>query len=121
MRAAIKSPLLENISIDGAKGVLLNVASGEEFKMSEMNEFAGMVKKFISHDAHVFYGHVLDKSLAEKVKVTLIATGFPSRKKILKPPEHAKKKVVYDPNKDSKSEEDINLPAYLRYKCRKLS
>ena len=122
MRAAIKSPLLENISIEGARGVLINVTGGKDFKMPELKDVMGIVNEFISHDAHVYYGQVIDTSLSDSVKVTLIATGFPSQKRPnpLEEKKTRKNKDIYN-RTTSPSGEDISRPAYLRYKCRKLT
>src|SRR6266511_3795237 len=73
---AIASPLLE-VSIDGAKGVLLNVAGGEDLGILEVYEAADIIAKAVDPDAQIIFGAVIDPSYAAgQVKVTLIATGF---------------------------------------------
>ena len=73
---AIASPLLE-VSIDGAKGVLLNVAGGEDLGILEVYEAADIIAKGVDPDAQIIFGAVIDPSFpAGMVKVTLIATGF---------------------------------------------
>ena len=75
-RAAINSPLLE-VSVNGAKGVLLNVSGGEDLTMAEVNEAAQIVTESIDRDARVIFGAVVDDKLKKgEVKVTVVATGF---------------------------------------------
>jgi cell division protein FtsZ len=73
---AIASPLLE-VSIDGAKGVLLNIAGGEDLGILEVYEAADIIAKAVDPDAQIIFGAVIDPTFpAGLVKVTLIATGF---------------------------------------------
>ena len=73
--AAIKSPLLEN-SIDGARGVLLNITGGRDLGLFEVNEAASIVEEAASEDANIIFGAVIDESLEDEIRVTVIATGF---------------------------------------------
>jgi cell division protein FtsZ len=76
VQQAIASPLLE-VSIDGAKGVLLNVTGGEDLGITEVNEAADIIAKAVDPDANIIFGAVLDPTFTPgQVKVTLIATGF---------------------------------------------
>jgi cell division protein FtsZ len=85
MNAAISSPLLE-VSIDGARGVLLNVTGGEDVTLVELYEAATELNGMVSPDANIIWGHTIDPNLAQgQVKVTLIATGFDAIR-----PEHAR-------------------------------
>lgn len=74
-RAAINSPLLE-LSIDGAKGVLFNITGGKELGMFEIDEAAKVITKSIDPDAKVKFGAVIDDSMGDEVRITVIATGF---------------------------------------------
>ncbi|HYY02721.1 MAG TPA: cell division protein FtsZ [Gaiellaceae bacterium] len=74
-RAAVSSPLLE-ASIEGATGILLNVTGGSEIGLFEVNEAAEVVTGAADQNANVIFGAVIDDSLADEVKVTVIATGF---------------------------------------------
>lgn len=74
-RAAINSPLLE-MTIDGAKGVLFNITGGSSLGMFEIDEAAKVITKSIDTDAKVKFGAVIDDSLGEEVRITVIATGF---------------------------------------------
>jgi cell division protein FtsZ len=72
---AINSPLIE-ASIEGAKGILLNVSGGPDLKLFEVNEAAEIIRNSSSPDANIIFGAVIDESMKEKLKVTIIATGF---------------------------------------------
>ena len=76
LEAALHSPLL-NMSIEGAQGVLFNVAGGDDLSLSEVNEVAQKIKEKVAKDATIIFGAVYDKTLkVGEVKITLIATGF---------------------------------------------
>jgi len=73
---AISSPLLEEASIEGARGVLVNISGNEDLGMHEVSEAMAPIHDAIDPDANVVWGMVIDDSLNDKVKVTVIATGF---------------------------------------------
>jgi cell division protein FtsZ len=73
---AIASPLLDEISVEGATGVLINVVGGPDMKMKEIQEAASLVQEQAHEDANIIFGASIDESLGENVKVTVIATGF---------------------------------------------
>jgi cell division protein FtsZ len=73
---AISSPLLEDITIEGARGLLINVTGGENMTLSEINEATTLVQKEAHEDANVIWGMVVDKTMKEEIRVTVIATGF---------------------------------------------
>jgi len=77
-RAAISSPLLET-SLDGATGILLNMTGGPDLGLAEVDEAAKVVTGAADPNANVIFGAVIDESLGEDVRVTVIATGFGSR------------------------------------------
>src|SRR5947208_10418028 len=74
-RAAVSSPLLE-ASIEGATGILLNISGGPEIGLFEVNEAAEVVTSAADQNANVIFGAVIDESLKDEVRVTVIATGF---------------------------------------------
>lgn len=76
---AISSPLIED-SIDGATGILLNISGGPDMKLYEINEAAEIVRNASSPDANIIFGSVIDENMNDKIKVTIIATGFTSKK-----------------------------------------
>ncbi len=73
---AISSPLLEETSIEGAKGVLLNVSGSHDLTLHEVAEAAQIIQDSVDPDANIISGMVLDETLEEAMKVTVIATGF---------------------------------------------
>jgi len=73
---AISSPLLDDISVAGAMGVLINFVGGPDMKLREVNEAASMVREQASDDANIIFGATIDETLGDMVKVTVIATGF---------------------------------------------
>ena len=73
---AISSPLLEETSIEGAKGVLINISGGRDLTLHEVAEAARIIQSAVDPDANIIAGMVLDESLDEEMKVTVIATGF---------------------------------------------
>lgn len=74
-RAAISSPLLES-SIDGATGILLNITGGRDLGLFEVNEAAEIISSAADPDANVIFGSVIDESMGDQMRVTVIATGF---------------------------------------------
>ena len=74
-KAAISSPLLE-LAIDGAKGVLFNITGGPSLGMFEIDEAAKVITRSIDNDAKVKFGAVIDESMGDDVRITVIATGF---------------------------------------------
>jgi cell division protein FtsZ len=77
---AIASPLLDDTSIDGAKGILINFTGGPDLSIHELEEAARMVQEAAHEDANIIFGAVIDPSLADEVRMTVIATGFSERK-----------------------------------------
>ena len=75
-QAAISSPLLEDASIEGARGVLMNITGGTDLTLYEVNEAAEIIQQAADPDAEILFGCVHDESMAGAVKVTVIATGF---------------------------------------------
>lgn len=73
--AAIQSPLLET-SIDGAKGVLINVIGGPNLTLFDVNEAAGIIHNAADPEANIIFGAMIDENLGEDVRVVVIATGF---------------------------------------------
>ncbi len=73
---AISSPLLEDVSIHGARGILINVTAGEDVTLQEINEAAELIHSEAHDDANIIWGMVIDPELSDVVRVTVIATGF---------------------------------------------
>jgi len=73
---AISSPLLDEASVEGARGILINITGGEDLTLHDVNEAALLIQKSAHEDAHIIFGAVVDKSMKEDMRVTVIATGF---------------------------------------------
>ena len=75
-QAAMASPLLEAGAIDGARGILINISGSSTLKLSEVNEASTLIQNAAHEDANIIFGAVLDESMGDQVKITVIATGF---------------------------------------------
>ena len=73
---AISSPLLEDASVNGARGVIINVTGGPDMSLMEVNEALTVIQEAAHEDANIIFGAVVDQTLAAKIKITVIATGF---------------------------------------------
>jgi len=73
---AISSPLLEDASVKGARGVIINVTGGPDMSLLEVNEALTIIQESAHEDANIIFGAVVDPQLVSKVKITVIATGF---------------------------------------------
>jgi cell division protein FtsZ len=76
-KQAICSPLLEDISIEGATGILINITAGQEITLMEVNEACSIIQEAAHEDANIIIGAVIDNTVGEAIRVTVIATGFP--------------------------------------------
>lgn len=104
---AISSPLLEDVSIRGARGVLINITAGPSLCLNEVNEAASLVQEEADDEANIIFGTVIDEAMGEELKVTVIATGFESNvvESIWKTPRRTIKLV---------GREDLEKPTFLR-------
>jgi cell division protein FtsZ len=84
-RRAIASPLLEDISIRGAKGVLINITGGADLTLHEVNEAATLIQEEADEEANIIFGAVIDETLGDELRITVIATGF-GEEEVLQPP-----------------------------------
>lgn len=104
-KQAISSPLLET-SIDGAKGVLLNITGGSNLGLLEVNEAAELIASVADKEANIIFGAVIDEKLQDEVRITVIATGFDNVKE--RQPEIEEFEVGHF------VDEDLEIPAFLR-------
>jgi len=74
--SAIQNPLLDDVNLAGANGILVNITAGPDFTMSEFDEVGRTVENFASEDATIVIGTVLDPDMADDVRVTVVATGL---------------------------------------------
>lgn len=138
-KAAIDSPLLE-VSIDGAKGVLFNITGGKDLGMYEVDEAAKIITKSVDGDAQIIFGAVIDETMGDDIRITVIATGFdetPRKKPVAKhaasaeplrfmeTPELAESspKPVFssrslDQESEEEEQEELDIPAFIRKKMK---
>ena len=76
---AISSPLLEDVSITGATGILINITGGPDLTLFEVNEASSLIQEAAHEDANIIFGSVIDPSFTDEVRITVIATGFDHR------------------------------------------
>ncbi|HTM19084.1 MAG TPA: cell division protein FtsZ [Kofleriaceae bacterium] len=76
---AISSPLLEDVSIDGATGILINITGGADLTLHEVNEASTLIQQAAHEEANIIFGSVIDANLKDEVRITVIATGFDRR------------------------------------------
>jgi cell division protein FtsZ len=75
-RAAISSPLLENTSIEGARGILINISGSSNLMLSEVNEASSVIQAAAHEDANIIFGASVNEAMEDQIKITVIATGF---------------------------------------------
>ncbi|MDA3900522.1 MAG: cell division protein FtsZ [Spirochaetes bacterium] len=101
-RMAINSPLLEETSIEGAKAVLINIAGGTDLSLHEATEVTELITSQVDPNANIIFGTTIDPALDERVRVTVIATGFDKKKNMLKQKNELQKGMF-------ESEKSLNL------------
>ena len=121
---AISSPLLEEASIEGAKGLLINITGGLDLTLFEVNEAMSIIHDSADQDANIIFGAVLDERLEDEMKITVIATGFERAATAAEPlrpyvsqqdrigTADSRGAMAAHPQKD-----DLNVPAFIRKKA----
>ncbi len=113
---AISHPLLEDISISGARGVLMNITSTSDLTMEEMTEASDRIYNEVGEDADIIWGAVVEDSLGDEMRVTVIATGIGAEPEL--PQSHidlARKGKVRDITpSDLKNTQDLDVPTFIR-------
>ena len=129
-RMAVSSNLLEDGRIGGARGILINITGGASLTMYEINEAATLIQEEAHEDANIIFGAVIDESMGEQVRITVIATGFGEKDekvypfvsepvRIKREPEPASEvrqsSRIFNLEKDDSEEpEDLDIPTFLR-------
>ncbi len=109
---AISHPLLEDISISGAKGVLMNITSSSDLTLEEMTEASDKIYEEVGDDAEIIWGQAIDESLGDEMRVTVIATGIGGPSAAEKRPLRG---VVRDiTSADLRTAVDLDEPTYIR-------
>jgi cell division protein FtsZ len=110
-RAAVSSPLLES-SIEGATGILLNITGGPDIGLFEVNEAAEVVTSAADVNANVIFGAVIDDTIGEEVRVTVIATGFGGGRRRRRT--SAETQVPAPSERSERAENGLDVPSFLR-------
>ena len=106
--AAIRSPLLEDINLQGARGILVNITAGENLSLGEFSDVGDTIEEFASDDATVVVGTVIDPSMGDEMRVTVVATGLGSA-------HERPTKVVDNTNKEAITDySELDKPAIMR-------
>ncbi len=136
MHAAIHSPLLEDVSIEGATGLLINITGPDDLSLIEVDEALSVVREAAHEDANIIFGSVIDPKAEDEVKITIIATGFrpnaraPHRARPVKPVQSTMNLEVPRPVVDRSAftnvarevgadlQDELDIPTYLRREMR---
>jgi cell division protein FtsZ len=105
-RKAIASPLLEDVSIHGARGVLINITGSPDMTLHEINEASTLIQEEADEDANIIFCAVVDEQMEDDIRVTVIATGFGKADRQIERPSNTLTLI--------KNEEQEELPAYLK-------
>jgi len=103
---AISSPLLEDNSIQGARGVLLNITGGPDMTLYEINEASSLIQSEAHEEANIIFGTVIDENMQDEIRITVIATGFEVSGK--------KSKMTNISHLSNYKKEDLSTPAFIR-------
>ena len=120
-KQAIQSPLLET-SIEGARGVIINITGGENLGLHEVNTAAELVQRSVDPEANIIFGAVIDNSMGEDLSITVIATGFEKEAtvstlgvdKIVTKAWDKKISSIPSSQESSSNSNDLDIPAFLR-------
>ena len=107
---SISNPLLE-VSVEGATGVLFNITGGTDLKLSELHEAAEVLQRVVDPDANIIFGMATDPKMENEVKLTVIATGFPTADNMQDKEEELKKLLA---GALTDGDTDVDLPPFLR-------
>lgn len=121
-KAAISSPLLEE-SVEGATGILLNITGGHDLGLFEVNEAAQLVQAEADDNANIIFGSVVDQSMHDEIRVTVIATGFEGFELLARSPQRVRRRYESRPRVSAEdtdirklrvSDDDIDVPGFLK-------
>ena len=108
---AIKSPLLDNVDLRGASGILVNITAGMDLSLGEFTEVGNQIEEYASENATIVIGTVIEPEMSDELKVTVVATGLDKPEEVVRPVHDGMKKVD-----GSLNLEEIDLPTVLRRK-----
>ena len=108
-KSAVACPLLEDVNLNNAKGILVNISTSKDFKMKEYFEIMDIIKQYASENATIIVGNVIDESMSNSIRVTMVATGLTGSYQIDEKNESVMQSFVYDDKDKSTNEsEDEN-------------
>jgi len=107
--AAIQNPLLDDVNLTGANGILINITAGPDFTMAEFDEVGRTVEQFASEDATVVIGTVLDPNMQDEVRVTVVATGLSRATASVRLPQSEPRNVRFEPASDAPRRPQVQL------------
>ena len=119
-KSAVACPLLEDVNLNNAKGILVNISTSKDFKMKEYFEIMDIIKQYASENATIIVGNVIDESMSNSIRVTMVATGLTGSYQIDEKNENVMQSFVYDDQDKStdesrdenKSEDDESLNVF---------
>ena len=115
-KAAMACPLLEDVNLNNAKGILVNISASQDFKMKEYFEIMNVVKQYAAEDANIIVGNVIDDSIASGIRVTMVATGLSGVKNESPDPVNITSQYNYDESEilssGAKKDEDEELNVF---------
>jgi len=109
---AISSPLLEDITISGARAVLMNITASSNLGFEEVNEASSLIQKEVHEDANIIWGTAIDDSMGDELRITVIATGINSREDRVPVELDKFRPPIQEPNKERS--EDLEKPTFIR-------
>ncbi len=116
--AAISSPLLEDINLDGARGILVNVTAGQDLAIGEFQQVGDTVKQCASDDATVVVGTVIDPEMSNSIRVTVVATGLGQPMTMAKTPDiKVVEPAVAKPQAEGPNYRDLETPPRIRQRA----
>jgi cell division protein FtsZ len=110
---AIHSPLLEDVSIEGATGILINITGGPDLTLYEVNEASTLIQEAAHEDANIIFGSVIDENMKDDIKITVIATGFERAHAALYQ-EPTRGRGLQEPSYRNNNIDQRDYPAYMR-------
>jgi cell division protein FtsZ len=128
---AISSPLLEEATIEGAKGVLINITGGPDLTLYEVNEASTIIREAADDNANIIFGAVIDETMHDEMKITVIATGFdkvmadvgtttaPGTGMPAQPPRYTQRPGddLARPVTGGQRQDDLDVPTFIRKKA----
>jgi len=116
--AAVSSPLLEDVNLSGAHGLLINVTGGPDVKISEFSAVGDTVKRYASEDANVVVGCVIDPEMREEIRVTVVATGIGRPEEQMQPQPDVRRMTAVTGGRPQPRQvptlDDLSVPTYIR-------